>query len=398
MANNQPNKKRLMDQDSDDISEMTLIFPSKNSNWQKFIVLESLLSEMPLTKLSPFAIQKGIAGIAGAVKDIKKLRSGQILVECSKKAHADNLLSCNALAGISVRTFPHPHLNSCKGVIRTRDLHDMEEAEIASELKEQGVTHVKRITLKREDKIIKTGTYILTFNLHDHPGRIQIGYLSVPVDKYIPNPLRCFNCQKFGHGSVGCTNKPVCCNCGEGKHESTCTRSPICCNCQGNHAASSKDCPVWIKEKEIQRIRATKKISYPEARKQVEGFPMYKFEKSFASVVKSSMKTIDCQTDLTWVSKDKPQLISGNKNSSTSNKSKGESTQSSASQASVMLDLSQLSKGRKKLTCTTSQSKSSQENKNGNSKDYDMRETSTSYSRSPSPKGRSKGPVPVLPS
>lgn len=136
----------------------------------------------------------------------------------------------------------------------------MEEADIATELREQGVTHVRRITLKRDDKIIKTGTYILTFNLHDHPERILIGYLSVHVAKYIPNPLRCFNCQTFGHGSATCKNKSVCCTCGEDGHELICTRPPKSCNCQGNHPASSKKCPVWIKEKEIQRIWVTKKV------------------------------------------------------------------------------------------------------------------------------------------
>lgn len=48
------------------------------------IFLESLLPNMPLSKHIQFAIQKGISGIAGTVKDVKKLRSGQILIECQK--------------------------------------------------------------------------------------------------------------------------------------------------------------------------------------------------------------------------------------------------------------------------------------------------------------------------
>lgn len=54
--------------------------------------------------------------------------------------------NCNVLAGVSVRTFSHLHLNSCWSAIRTTELYYMEEAEIATELKEQGVTNVKRIT------------------------------------------------------------------------------------------------------------------------------------------------------------------------------------------------------------------------------------------------------------
>lgn len=77
----------------------------------------------------------------------------------------------------------------------------MDEAEIVSELTQQGVMNVKRITIKKE-QIIKTGTYIMTFNKPQPPERIQIGYVSVQVSIFIPNPLRCYTCQKFGLLSV----------------------------------------------------------------------------------------------------------------------------------------------------------------------------------------------------
>lgn len=89
----------------------------KIENWQRFILLKSLSTEMALTKLSPFAIQKGISGIAGSVKDVKKLWSGQILVECAKKIHADNLMRANVLAGVPMKVSYHPNLNNSKGNI-----------------------------------------------------------------------------------------------------------------------------------------------------------------------------------------------------------------------------------------------------------------------------------------
>ena len=39
---------------------------------------------------------------------------------------------------------------------------------------------------------------------------------------------------------------------------------------QRNHVDAAKDCPVWKKEKEIQRIRVEKHTSFPEARQLVE--------------------------------------------------------------------------------------------------------------------------------
>ena len=54
-------------------------------------MIESSVPDKSITKLSPFALHKGIMGIAGLVKDVKKLCSGHILVECARKAHADSL-------------------------------------------------------------------------------------------------------------------------------------------------------------------------------------------------------------------------------------------------------------------------------------------------------------------
>ena len=56
--------------------------------------LTSTDSERPVGKLSPFAIHKGILGIAGVVKDLKKLRSGDILVECAKRAQPKTCATC----------------------------------------------------------------------------------------------------------------------------------------------------------------------------------------------------------------------------------------------------------------------------------------------------------------
>ena len=41
----------------------------------------------------------------------------------------------------------------------------------------------------------------------------------------------------------------------------------------GPHAFSAKDCPIWKKEYEIQRVRLKKRIPFPEARKLVEAMP-----------------------------------------------------------------------------------------------------------------------------
>ena len=141
------------------------------------------------------------------------------------------------------------------------------------------------------------------------PKKIKVEYLTVKVDLFVPNPLRCFNCNKFGPTNQCCKTRAKCQRCGKDKLEEQCDGSQICSNCKGPHAASAKDCPVWKTEKEIQRIRVEKHISFPEARQLVEAkFPSATLTSSisFADVLKrnKSVKSVVCQTELTWVSSD----------------------------------------------------------------------------------------------
>ena len=150
----------------------------------------------------------------------------------------------------------------------------MSEIEIRDELKSEGVVEVHRVTVKKEGKVIPTNTLFLTFNRPDLPKEIVVGYLKVKVDLFVPNPLRCFNCNIFGHTSQRCRTAANCQRCGKDKHKEKCDGPQICSNCNDPHAASAKECPVWKKEKEIQRIRVEKRISFPEARQLVEAtFP-----------------------------------------------------------------------------------------------------------------------------
>ena len=78
--------------------------------------------------------------------------------------------------------------------------------------------------------------------------------MQVKVDVYIPNPLRCYSCQVFGHHENKCGRHPVCCNCVEPEHcgpSAVCDKSAKCVNCSGDHPANSKQCPQWEKEKKI---------------------------------------------------------------------------------------------------------------------------------------------------
>ncbi len=60
--------------------------------------------------------------------------------------------------------------------------------EIKKELKPQGVTDVKKVSIKRDNEIIHTNTYIMTFELPVIPLKIKIGYTIERMEQFIPKP------------------------------------------------------------------------------------------------------------------------------------------------------------------------------------------------------------------
>ena len=115
----------------------------------------------------------------------------------------------------------HKSLNTSKGIIRNPILKAETEENILEYLKPQGVTHVKRFTIRKNHKIVNTNTLLLTFNSIETPKTLKIFYQIIPVEVYVPNPLRCFNCQRFGHHESNCPADvgSVCERCGTGNHD-----------------------------------------------------------------------------------------------------------------------------------------------------------------------------------
>ena len=266
----------------------------------RFLIIGST-DEGALQKLSPFAIDKGLQGLAGSLKSVKKLRNGTLLVECATDSHSRSLLKSRLLCNVPIKVTPHSSLNSCKGVIRSRDLEGVGEEEICENLTSQGVVGVKRINIRRNNELVPTNTLILTFNSPTLPNSVKAGYLNIPVVPYIPNTLRCFKCQKFGHGQNTCRSRLTCARCGQVDHDSkTCQNDMACVNCKGHHFAFSRECPRWKVEKQVQQVKVEKHLSFYEARKLVETSTPVAASKSYAAAVKVSTTSIATQTDLTW--------------------------------------------------------------------------------------------------
>ncbi|GFX07125.1 uncharacterized protein TNCV_4268771 [Trichonephila clavipes] len=138
---------------------------------------------------------------------------------------------------------PHKSLNSCRGVISEPDLLSSSEAEILEGLSDQGVTQ----------------------------------------------------CQRFGHSQTSCRGQLTCSRCASVGYASTdCSLEPKCINCLQPHPSDSKLCPKWKIEKQIQEIKTTQNISYPEARKLiVPQLPQTYAQATRSSTLNNSTQTVE---------------------------------------------------------------------------------------------------------
>ncbi|GFW49184.1 RNA-directed DNA polymerase from mobile element jockey [Trichonephila clavipes] len=92
-----------------------------------------------MSKISPFAIHKTLIGIGGEPKSVKRLRSGDLLIETMSDLQTKSFLLAKTFFNSPVTVSPHKTLNSCRGVISEPDLLSTPDAEILEGFSDQGV-------------------------------------------------------------------------------------------------------------------------------------------------------------------------------------------------------------------------------------------------------------------
>ena len=84
--------------------------------------------------------------------------------------------------------------------------------------------------------------------------------------------MQCERCWWFGHRTDKCERIKVCRSCGikDRHHDSeACFSNPgrqkKCPNCDGDHPANDKECPVWVRQIAIGKIRCQHQVGYQKA-------------------------------------------------------------------------------------------------------------------------------------
>lgn len=145
----------------------------------------------------------------------------------------------------------HTSSNKSKGTIFANELKHMNNEELRQEFTSENANRVWRILTTKEGARRPTSLLALTFDTSFLPKQVHAGYVRYKVRPFIPNPLRPFRCQAYGHGSRNCCREDRRVRCGQSKHEIECTSPQKCLNCgSAEHAAYQMMCPEQKEKKQ----------------------------------------------------------------------------------------------------------------------------------------------------
>jgi hypothetical protein len=277
------------------------------NRFPRFFLIEGTDSDHPMSLNTPTKGNLILKGLIGTVEKVIRLSNGDLIVGLQREGQMNNLLGITLFGVSPCKVSSYDRMNTKKGVIRCPAFKGISEKEIVEDLTSEGVVAAKKLFYKRDGLALESATVILTFDSSVLPKEIKAGYLNIKVEAYIPNPLRCFQCNRFGHPKDRCKRKACCARCGSLEHTSDkeCNKQPHCVNCEGGHSSFSKDCPKWKEEKEIQRIRTTQNISFHQARQQVAPTPAPGH--LFSDVIRRKVQTSEAETQTDPADYSRPQ-------------------------------------------------------------------------------------------
>ena len=210
---------------------------------------DNSISKLSMFKIKKFLLSLGINSVHGLDRKVDSLD-----IHLENAEDSARLLRCTTFCDLAVTVEPHSTLNFSKGVVKSNEFRfvDADEMETIP-----GVKKAVPILAFRDGEKVKTGTWILTFDSLVCPEYINVCWLRVQVNAFIPKPLRCFKCQRFGHMGSKCKSKiDRCMQCAAPEKHTNCKLAKKCSNCLEAHSASDKNCQVYKETQLILRHQA----------------------------------------------------------------------------------------------------------------------------------------------
>jgi hypothetical protein len=173
--------------------------------------------------------------------------NGTLLVQVFRDEQAETLLKAEFLKLYPFQTKHDISLNFFLGAVNADLLNGMTNEEIQAALVNFSVPEAYRHIQKRGGTPFPLPTVVLTFEVPTLPITIEVGHEMATVHLLILNPLRCFQCQRFGHTQQRCGSSMVCGSCESGFGGASYPHPPHCENCNQAISMTVPDLCMWVR-------------------------------------------------------------------------------------------------------------------------------------------------------
>ena len=262
--------------------------PIKRKRWvfQPHLALHHFDSPFGSDNLGRFLVLKTSCHISSCILEnellhacpsaelgFRLLRPNEWLVEATTRIQSESIMNIKTIAGVDVHVTRHDTFNYIQGTVVLP--HIQEEAlpgkDVLLDSLQMRYTNVHDIDIfeipSRKNHSTKLTILKVKFTGQSVPQNIKILGQNREVREYVPKPLQCNRCCRFGHSIKRCTSTEVCAVCGSQQHKTNwdCV-PPHCVNCGLGHHAKCKTCDFYIYNTELKLLMTRSGMSAKEAK------------------------------------------------------------------------------------------------------------------------------------
>jgi len=229
-----------------------------HDSWKRFLILKTPGNKIKASELENLLLNEHSSKqLTFSNKD-----SETWIIETTTRNQSAALLEITKLGKYNVKFEEEEYLNSIEGTVILSPKYEEDgipkNQEIEENLKLRGYNirkvQVYEVPSKKFNKSMRIAK--ITFEGQTLPRNIIIEGMNKEVRPYVPKPLQCNKCSRYGHLTKHCRNKEICAYCSSSNHTTkwNCCEEPKCINCNNNHHARSKQCDFYNYNVELQLL------------------------------------------------------------------------------------------------------------------------------------------------
>ena len=237
-------------------------------NWSRYLVLKTS-NKITSAKLENILLSH----YSSKEMSFRLIKPNEWLIHTTTKAQSEIYQSLNEIEGIDVSVKKHDTLNSIQGTIilpNIDDEHDLPNKDLLLDSLKKRYSNVQDLEIyeipsRNNSRTLRIGK--IKFEGQVLPDKIKIQGQSCELRPFIPKPLQCKMCSKFGHTDKKCRGNPVCAYCSSEDHLTKWNcGTPKCINCGLEHHARSKQCAFFTYNTELKLLVDRTGMSIREAK------------------------------------------------------------------------------------------------------------------------------------